>query len=174
MGKPVQVFLSALVASVLTRDTGKLMKATLTADGVKADVHMLIAAFNAHDAAKTVSHDTPDFVGKFHGMANNLGPAADLSITKLQVADPKAHIDLSNETVDVSKGGDIAVYRAAYAATSTDPKANRAVVRARQPVDRLSRRAGQDAQDFLGQFLGHAGAVVDFLFRSAVSRQPSG
>ncbi len=64
----------------------------------------------------------------FHGMANNLGPAADLSITKLQVADPKAHIDLSNETVDVSRSGDMAVYRATYAATSTDAKANRVVV----------------------------------------------
>jgi hypothetical protein len=61
-------------------------------------------------------------------MANNLGPAADLSITKLQVADPKARIDLSNETVDVAKAGDMAVYRATYAATSTDPKANRVVV----------------------------------------------
>jgi hypothetical protein len=61
-------------------------------------------------------------------MANNLGPAADLAITKLQVADPNARIDLSNETVDVSKGGDMAVYRATYAATSTDPKTRKTIV----------------------------------------------
>ncbi|HWE46103.1 MAG TPA: hypothetical protein VG407_08740 [Caulobacteraceae bacterium] len=121
--------LAALIAAASLTGCGKPKPAnTLTADGVKADVHSLIAAFNAHDAAKTVSHDAPDFVGMFHGMANNLGPAADLSITKLQVADPKAHIDLSNERVDVSKAGDMAVYRATYAATSTDPKANRTVV----------------------------------------------
>ena len=119
---------SALVASVLSGCGKPKPATTLTASLVKADVHELIAAFNAHDAAKTVSHDAPDFVGMFHGMANNLGPAADLSITKLQVADPKAHIDLSNETVDVSKSGDMAVYRATYAAASTDAKANRTVV----------------------------------------------
>lgn len=100
----------------------------LTADRVKGDVHELIAAFNAHDAAKTVSRDAPEFVGMFHGMANNLGPAQDLAITRLQVADANARIDLSNETVDVSKAGDMAVYRATYAATSTDPKAKRTVV----------------------------------------------
>ena len=125
----VAAALAALVAaSTLAGCAKPNPTTTLTADGVKADVHSLVAAFNAHDAAKTVSHDAPDFVGMFHGMANNQGPAADLSITKLQVADPKAHIDLSNERVDVSKSGDMAVYRATYAATSTDPKANRAVV----------------------------------------------
>lgn len=102
--------------------------ATLTADRVKNDVHDLIAAFNAHDAVRTVSHDAPDFVGMFHGMANNLGPAADLTITKLQVADPNAHIDLANETVDVSRSGEMAVYRATYAATATDPKTRKTVV----------------------------------------------
>jgi ketosteroid isomerase-like protein len=128
MGRIGVVLASALIATALAGCGKPKPATTLTADGVKADVHSLIAAFNAHDAAKTVSHDAPDFVGMYHGMANNLGPAADLSITRLQVADPKARIDLSNETVDVAKAGDMAIYRATYAATSTDPKANRTVV----------------------------------------------
>ncbi len=125
--KALGLVAAALAVSVLAGCKPKSPQ-VLTADRVKGDVHELIAAFNAHDAAKTVSHDAPEFVGMFHGMANNLGPAADLSITKLQVADANARIDLSDESVDVSKAGDMAVYRATYAAASTDPKAKRTVV----------------------------------------------
>jgi ketosteroid isomerase-like protein len=119
---------TAAIAVAALAGCSKPKAGALTADDVKADVHNLLAAFNNHDAAGTVAHDAPDFVGMFHGMANNVGPAADLAITKLQVADPNARIDVSNETVDVAKSGEIAVYRATYTATSTDPKTRQKVV----------------------------------------------
>jgi ketosteroid isomerase-like protein len=87
---------------------------------VTADAHQIIAAFNAHDAAAAVSHDAPNFVGMFHGAPNYLGPAGDLAITKMQVADPAAKVVATNETVDVGASGDLAVYRATYAYTFTD------------------------------------------------------
>ncbi len=124
----VTAVLAAVLAAATLAGCGKpKAPGALTADGVKADVHNLIGAFNQHDAAKTVAHDAPDFVGMFHGMPNNVGAGADLAITKLQVADPNAQITLSNETVDVSSAGDMAVYRATYAATSSDPKTRKAV-----------------------------------------------
>jgi ketosteroid isomerase-like protein len=91
-------------------------------DAVVADVHQLIASFNAHDASGAVSHDAPDFVGMFHGTPNYLGPAGDLTITKMQVADPAAKVSVSNESVDASASGDLAVYRSTYAFTFTDAK----------------------------------------------------
>jgi ketosteroid isomerase-like protein len=89
-------------------------------DTVMADVHQLIAQFNAHDAAGAVSHDAPDFVGMFHGTPNYIGPAGDLAITKAQLADPAAKVVVTDERVDAS--GDLAVYRSTYAFTYTDPK----------------------------------------------------
>ncbi len=92
------------------------------AEAVKADAAGLVAAFNARDAAKAVSYDAPDYVSMMHGAPNVVGPAADLVATKAQVADPNVKLVVSNESVDVAASGDLAVYRATYAYTFTDPK----------------------------------------------------
>ena len=111
--------LGALAAGSLAAnpavDTAKV------ASDVKADVHLLIKEFNARDVEKAVAHDAPDYVGMFHGSANVHGPAEDLKLTREQTSDPAAHVAVSNETVDVAKSGDMAVYRATYAYTFTDP-----------------------------------------------------
>ena len=88
---------------------------------VMADVHQLIADFSGHDAVAAVSHDAPEYVGMFHGMPNIVGPAADLEATKQQVADPSAKVEVSDESVDVAKAGDMAVYRSTYTYTYTNP-----------------------------------------------------
>lgn len=62
-------------------------------------------------------------VGMFHGEPNVVGPEADLATTKKLFADsPDAHFSVANESVDVSSSGDMAVYRATYTYTATDPK----------------------------------------------------
>lgn len=91
------------------------------ADAVLADVHQFVEQFNARDAEGAVSHDAPDYVGMFHGMPNVKGPAEDLVVTRQQVADPAVKVVVSDETVDVAASGDMAVYRATYAYTFTDP-----------------------------------------------------
>ena len=103
-------------------DTGKI------ADLVKADEAQGTADFNAHDVAKSVSHDAPDIVGMFHGQTNIVGPAADTESTKkMFAAMPDAHYATSNESVDVAKAGDMAIYRATYVFTFTDPKTKKPV-----------------------------------------------
>ncbi len=92
------------------------------ADTVKADVRQMIADFNAHDAAKAVTHDAPDYVGMFHGLPNVKGVAEDLELTKQQLADTSSKIDVADEVVDVAASGDMAVYRATYTYGFTDPK----------------------------------------------------
>lgn len=97
-------------------DTGKI------AEAVKADQVQLVSDFNAHDAAKFSSHTTDDFVGMEHGAANVVGSDAELSSTKKAfAADPSAHLVVTNGAVEVAASGDMAVYRAAYAFTGTDP-----------------------------------------------------
>ena len=109
------VSLAACTKPAATADTAKI------ADTIKADAAQLVEHFNARDAEKAVSHDGPDYVGMFHGAPNVVGPEADLALTKLQVADPASKIAVSDETVDVASAGDMAVYRATYAYTMTDP-----------------------------------------------------
>src|SRR6478672_5055827 len=76
--KLARVAFSILLAGTLTAcakpepakpavDTAKV------AEDVKADLHQLVADFNAHDAAKAVGHDAPDYVGMFHGQPNVRG-----------------------------------------------------------------------------------------------------
>jgi ketosteroid isomerase-like protein len=106
-------------AAAAAVDTAKI------ADAVKADAQQLVADFNAKDAVKATAHDAPDYVGMFHGAPNVVGPAQDLELTKQQVADPAVDLKVSDESVDVAKAGDMAVYRSTYAYSFTDPKTKR-------------------------------------------------
>ena len=96
-------------------DTGKI------ADAVKANAAAMVTAFNTHDADKAVSFDAPDYVGMMHGMPNVVGPAADLALTKQQIADPAAKLEVSDEDVSVAAAGDRAMFQSTYAYTYTDP-----------------------------------------------------
>ena len=102
-------------------DTAKI------ADAVKADAGQLVAALNAHDAAKAVTHDAPQTVGMFHGAPNVNSPAEDEAMTKQQIADPAFKLSVANESVDVAQAGDMAIYRATYAVSVTDPKSKKVV-----------------------------------------------
>lgn len=87
-----------------------------------------IAAFNARDAVAATAMQTPDYVGFFHGAPNTIGHAADLAITKEQVADPAMKLDIANEQVDVAQAGDMATWRCTYRYTYTDPATKQARV----------------------------------------------
>ena len=92
------------------------------ADAVKGEVAALVTSFNNRDAAGAVSHDEPGYIGMFHGTPNTVGMAADLAMTKLQVSDPAAKVTVGDQTVDVAMAGDMAIDRATYEYTFTDPK----------------------------------------------------
>jgi ketosteroid isomerase-like protein len=103
-------------------DKGKISGA------IKDDVHGLIASFNTKDAAGAVSHDAADVVSMFHGQANVVGVEGDLAMTKEQVSDPRAYVQIGNETVDIADSGEMAVYRTVYKYTSTNPKTKKDMV----------------------------------------------
>jgi ketosteroid isomerase-like protein len=130
--KTVGVAMSILVAGSLAAcsppspakpavDTAKIAAA------VKADADQSVADFNAHDAPKSVSHDAPGIVAMFHGAPNIVGMDSDLAMAKRQATDLASKVAVSDETVDVAAAGDMAVYRATYVYTSTDPKTKKPV-----------------------------------------------
>lgn len=93
-----------------------------TADEAKAVIAGVATAYNAHDAAKAASYDSPDYASMFHGQPNGIGPAADEAMMKQQFADPATRFDLSVQSVDVARSGEMAVVRTTYRFSYTDPK----------------------------------------------------
>ncbi len=88
---------------------------------VKAAIRTQVDAYAARDAAKAASIIAPDMIGMFHGEPNSSGPTASLEQIKGQMTDPALKLEVSNEAVDVAKAGDMAVYRATYHFTYTNP-----------------------------------------------------
>jgi len=91
------------------------------ADEVKAAIHAQVDAYAAHDPARAGSIVADDFIGMFHGAPNVTSKAASAQATAAQMADPALHLAVSDEAVDVAAAGDLAVYRATYRYTFTDP-----------------------------------------------------
>jgi ketosteroid isomerase-like protein len=116
-------------------DTAKITEA------VKADVAQLVSQLNAKDVDKAVSHDAPDIVGMFHGQANITSPAEDAALTKQQLGDAAFKLSTSDESVDVAKAGDMAIYRAKYAAEFTDPVSKKPVHEAGNWVAQYKKQA---------------------------------
>ncbi|MFM5953060.1 MAG: YybH family protein [Novosphingobium sp.] len=108
----------ALVAGCARAPANESAKAS---DEVKANMTEMVAAFTARDADKAVSWDAPNFVGMFHGTPNITGQDADRALTKQQVDDPAMKFSVSDVVVDAAASGDLAVWRAAYSYTYTDP-----------------------------------------------------
>lgn len=106
---------------VSTSTTTDAVDTARIAEVVKADMARAAAAFNAKDVAGATAIDAEGYVGMFHGQPNVTGKAEDVKVTQMQVADPAGKIALSGETVDVSASGDMAVFRATYSYTYTDP-----------------------------------------------------
>jgi len=88
---------------------------------VKAAIRTQIEAYAARDPEKAASIAAPDMLGMFHGEKNNVGRDAVLAQIKAQMADPAVKLEATDETVDVAEAGDMAVYRATYRFTFTNP-----------------------------------------------------
>ncbi len=118
------VAVTALLALTACGGAGATDTAKIT-DAVKANAEGVVAAYNAHDAAKAASYDAPDYLGLFHGAAPVAGMAGDEAEMKLQMEDPAVNWTVSDGTITVAKAGDMAVYQAAYVFTYTDPDTKR-------------------------------------------------
>jgi ketosteroid isomerase-like protein len=86
---------------------------------IKADVAEIVAGINAKDIDKATKYDAPDLISMESGRTPSTGAKADrdgLSMTFKYA--PNWHLALIDETVDVAKAGDMAIYRGTYAEDS--------------------------------------------------------
>ncbi len=112
----------ALLLSACTQPSAHIaVDPARVADEVKTVIHTQVDAYAARDAAKAASILAPDMIGMFHGEPVLEGVPASLEQIKGQMRDPALKLVVSNEAVDVAKSGDLAVYRATYSFTYTDP-----------------------------------------------------
>jgi ketosteroid isomerase-like protein len=86
---------------------------------IKGDVAEIVDGINTKDIAKATKFDAPDLVSMESGREPSVGAKADhdgLSMTFKYA--PSWHLTLIDETVDVARAGDMAVYRGTYAEDS--------------------------------------------------------
>jgi ketosteroid isomerase-like protein len=87
---------------------------------IKADVAQLVAGLNAHDVMKTTVFDAPDIVSMEGGRPSSTGIEAERAGFRGSfAANPDWHVSMIDETVDVARAGDMAVYRGTYDEDST-------------------------------------------------------
>lgn len=101
-------------ASAATKDAHAAI-----ASKIKADVAEIVAGINTKDIDKATKFDAPDLVSMESGRPPSVGARADhdgLSMTFKHA--PSWHLTLIDETVDVAKAGDMAIYRGTYAEDS--------------------------------------------------------
>ena len=89
------------------------------AAAIKADVAEIVAGFNTKDINKATKFDAPDLVSMESGREPSIGAKADRDGLSLAFKyAPSWHLSLIDETVDVAKAGDMAIYRGTYAEDS--------------------------------------------------------
>ena len=86
---------------------------------IKADVREIIEGINTKDIAKATQFDAPDLVSMESGREPSVGAKADRDGLSMAFKyAPSWHLNMIDETVDVAKAGDMAVYRGTYAEDS--------------------------------------------------------
>jgi ketosteroid isomerase-like protein len=82
---------------------------------IRAEVAEIVAGINSKNIDKATKYDAPDLVSMESGRTPSIGAKADhdgLAMTFKYA--PNWHLKLIDETVDVAKAGDMAVYRGTY------------------------------------------------------------
>jgi len=87
---------------------------------IKADVAEIVAGINNKDIDKATKFDAPDLVSMESGRAPSIGAKADREGLSMAFKyAPEWHLTMIDETVDVAKSRDMAIYRGTYAEDST-------------------------------------------------------
>ena len=82
---------------------------------IKADVAQFIAGLNAHDVHRATAFDAVDIVSMECGRPASTTLAEEQSgLGQAFAHNPDWHVRLIDETVDVAKAGDMAIYRSTY------------------------------------------------------------
>jgi ketosteroid isomerase-like protein len=89
------------------------------ASAIKSDVAQIVDGINTKNIAKATKFDAPDLVSMESGREPSVGAKADHDGLAMAFKyAPSWHLGLIDETVDVARSGDMAVYRGTYAEDS--------------------------------------------------------
>ncbi len=133
--------LALLLAGCTAQSAPAPVDRAAVAAEVKAAIRTQIDAYAARDPEKAASVVAPDMLGMFHGAPNMVGKDAVLAQMKAQMADPAVKLEATDETVDVAGSGDMAVYRAVYRFTFTNPATGQPAVETGNWVAVFTRQA---------------------------------
>ena len=94
-------------------------KQTAIATQIKADVAEIVAGINSKNIGEATKFDAPDLVSMESMREPSVGAKADHDglLMAFKYA-PSWHLSMIDETVDVARAGDMAVYRGTYAEDS--------------------------------------------------------
>jgi ketosteroid isomerase-like protein len=117
-------YVPALLAALLTAAPAsatahRAASQSALAARIKADVAEIVDGINSKNIDKATKFDAPDLVSMESGREPSVGTKADregLAMTFKYA--PSWHLGLIDETVDVAKSGDMAVYRGTYSEDS--------------------------------------------------------
>lgn len=105
LGSPVD----AAPAGAATRQQVEIAAA------IRRDMAELVAGINAHDPVQATAHEAADVISMESGRPSSIGLAADREGLKMAFThNPDWKVRLIDETVDVARSGDMAVYRSTY------------------------------------------------------------
>jgi ketosteroid isomerase-like protein len=86
---------------------------------IKSEVGEIVSGINTKDIDKATKYDAVDLVSMESGRTPSIGAKADREgLTLAFKYAPDWHLSLIDESVDVAKAGDMAVYRGTYAEDS--------------------------------------------------------
>lgn len=82
---------------------------------IKAEVADEVLGINAHDAAKATAHEADDTISMESGRPPIVGKKVyEQGLAMVFKRAPEWHLSLVDESVDVAKAGDMAIYRSTY------------------------------------------------------------
>jgi len=85
------------------------------ASRIKAEVADEVLGINAHDAAKATAHEADDTISMESGRPPIVGKRVyEQGLAMVFKRAPEWHLSLVDESVDVAKAGDMAIYRSTY------------------------------------------------------------
>jgi ketosteroid isomerase-like protein len=115
---------SAVIVAVLSCTTARASPLqrppqSAIASQIKADVADIVAGINAKDIDRATKFDAPDLISMESMREPSFGAKADHDGLSMAFKySPSWHLTMIDESVDVAKAGDMAIYRGTYAEDS--------------------------------------------------------
>ncbi len=117
------IFMAAVLSSSFASSATAPLAADQAAIGetIRRDVAELVAGINAHDVERATRFDAPDIVSMEGGRPPSSGIESEREGLAMAFKyAPDWRLALVDETVDVARSGELAVYRSTYDENSSD------------------------------------------------------